>query len=57
MKKIDQMDKMKIGEDIPRKEYPTCFGNYCENHKACSKCPFKEECKEIRNPKEPGWCQ
>jgi hypothetical protein len=54
MTKIDDKEKIDT-EDTT--EYPSCYANYCKTHDACQKCKFKESCKLIKQPKEPGWCQ
>ena len=54
MTKIDDKGKIDTENTI---EYPSCYANYCKNHNACQDCKFKESCKLIKQPKEPGWCQ
>ncbi|MFX1382692.1 MAG: hypothetical protein ACFFBP_09610 [Promethearchaeota archaeon] len=54
MTKINDKERKDVEE---RTDFPSCYANYCKTHDACQRCEFKESCKLIKKPKEPGWCQ
>lgn len=54
MTKIGDKGTNKVEE---MSDFPSCYANYCKNHDACHHCEFKDSCKAIKKPKEPGWCQ
>ncbi|MFX1238470.1 MAG: hypothetical protein ACFFAS_04300 [Promethearchaeota archaeon] len=54
---MTKIDKPTMEDKGIKEDYPSCYTNYCKNDEACFNCPYKEECRTIKKPKDPGWCQ
>lgn len=37
-------------------ELPYCFSNFCRESNTCQSCDVKADCRTIKAPKEPLWC-